>query len=385
VKGDYVNVRAGTALYANREPSAVLTTLRKGAKLTILGSTEKYYQIAPPENARVYVSPQFVQRAPAETTYKVPDLKLPAGMSGPSKNTVSAPTALPPTAVEAAPTGSTGGGAGGSTGGGAAAGGQTGGTAGTTTQPAGTGGTQTAAGGTGGPDDTLVIRPPAGGQGTTGTGTGASAGTQPAAQTSDTPAPAVTFSTEARTKYDELNKQYQAELQKPPMERNLDPLISGFRALLGEKDLAPSVKMGSESRVAALEKLAAIQRLAKENASSQDQLAQQRQALQQEYAAAAKAIEDYEKTGPYLAEGLLQTSAAVEGKYALVNPKTGRVVAYVDPAADVDIGSLMGKYIGVRGTTDLAPGTQVSVIHVRNATLLPAPEVPSSPPVPPGR
>ena len=92
VKADYVNVRAGTALNKNRDPSVVLTVVRKGAKLKILGATDKYYEIAPPEGARVYVSPQFVKQAAAGTEYKVPDLKLPTGMSGPSMATVEALT-----------------------------------------------------------------------------------------------------------------------------------------------------------------------------------------------------------------------------------------------------------------------------------------------------
>ncbi|HVS70212.1 MAG TPA: hypothetical protein VHQ47_03040 [Phycisphaerae bacterium] len=367
LKADYVNVRAGTALYPNRDPSAVLTTLRKGAKLTILGSTDKYYEIAPPEGARVYISPQFVQAAPAGTEYKVPELKLPGGVSGPAKNTVTAPENLPATAIEISP----------GTGAGTGNGGQVAGGGGAATEPAGGTG---ATGGTGGTAMT-------GGGGTAvggGTETGGGQARGPevgngvtAAATQPTnaapPPPAVTFNGDAAKKYDELNTQYQAELQKPPAQRDLDPLIKSYQDLLNEKDLAPSVKLGSESRLSALQKLAAIERLAKENTQSQDALNQQRAALQQEYATAEKAIEDYEKTGPYLAEGTLQTSTAVQGKYALVNPSTGRVVAYVDPAADVDIGSLVGKYIGVRGTTDIAPGTQVSVIHVRNATLLPAP------------
>jgi uncharacterized protein YgiM (DUF1202 family) len=346
LKGDFVNVRAGTALYPNREPSAVLATLRKGAKLTILGSTDKYYQIAPPDNARVYISPQFVAKASDDTAYKVPNLKLPAGATGPSRDTVTAPTTLPAaTVVDVAPAHPQQ----------------------DTAPPA----NNTDAG-------TVVINPatqPAGNTTVVNTGdnlTGNPPSTQPSVATVP-PQPATQFSATASAAFQELNTKYQAELRKPPLQRDLDPLLKSYRDLLNEKDLAPSVKIGSESRVAALEKLAAIQRLAKENQSSTDTLSQQRQALQQEYAAAAKAIEDYEKTGPYLAEGTLQASAAVQGKYALVNPATGRVVAYVDPAADVDIGSLVGKYIGVRGTTDTAPGTSVTVLHVRNATLLPPP------------
>ena len=162
---------------------------------------------------------------------------------------------------------------------------------------------------------------------------------------------------------------------QPVGQRDVDGLITDYKSLAGSTGLPPSVAQGSEARIAALEKLAAIQRLTKENAASSDALTERQKALQQQYADAQKAIEDYEQTGPYLAQGLLQTSAAVEGKYALVNPATGRVVAYVNPQADIDVGSLLGKYIGVRGSSSTADGTNMTVIQVKNATLLPTPAV----------
>jgi hypothetical protein len=187
------------------------------------------------------------------------------------------------------------------------------------------------------------------------------------------PQPAPTYSPDAYNKFTELNNRYQAELQKPVGTRQLDGLIADYKSLGAQKDLPASVKQGTEVRIAALEKLATIQRLQKENAVSVDALDAQRKALHEEYGAAEKAIEDYQNSGPYLAQGKLQTSTAVAGKYALVNPATGRTVAYVDPASPIDIGKLLGEYIGVRGTTATAPGTEVTVIKVSNATLLPAP------------
>ena len=102
-KADYVNVRAGTALYKTREPSAVLTVIRKGTKLTILGSTDKYYEIAPPEKAYVYISPQFVKNNGVVAEYKVPDLKLPPGAVGPREKYRLRPTTLPLPTVEISP------------------------------------------------------------------------------------------------------------------------------------------------------------------------------------------------------------------------------------------------------------------------------------------
>jgi hypothetical protein len=51
------------------------------------------------------------------------------------------------------------------------------------------------------------------------------------------------------------------------------------------------------------------------------------------------------------------------------------VIAYIDPAnAEVDIGSLVGKYIGVRGISKKMEGSDITVIQVSNATLMPQPK-----------
>jgi len=343
VKVDYVNLRAGTALNKARDPSAVLCVVRKGQKLTILGSTDKYYEVAPTERAYVYISPNFVSPAPAGTEYKIPTLRLPAGVTGPAKDTVTVVGAVP-TEAERSPAAAAGGGS-------------------TSVTPPGN---FPPAGG-----ESTMIRPPG--------GEGAAAQTQPAQSVQaplPAPQPTAAFSKDAYNKFNELNGRYQAELQKPVGTRDLAGMIAEYKALIAEKEgVPPSVRQGSESRIAALEKLQTIQRLQKESVASADALAAQRKALQEQYSAAEKAIEDYEKTGPYLAEGTLQTSTAVTGKYALVNPVTGRTVAYVDPASQIDIGSLLGKYIGVRGVTKKAEGTEVNMIEVKNATLLPAPVV----------
>jgi uncharacterized protein YgiM (DUF1202 family) len=327
VKGDYVNVRAGTAINKNRDPIAVLTVVRKGTKLKVLGSNDKYYEVAPPDRAYVYVSPQFIRQSSGE--YKVPELKLPAGVAGPSQATVSAPTTLPTATIEipAAPTTPT------------------------PTTPEATAANTT---------ETPSIP----------------ASTEPAAArtTVPVPAPAVTFSETATQKFNELNARYQEENSKPLAQRSVDGLIKDYKDLLTMPNLSPSVKLGTESRITALEKVAAIQRLSKENAAADESLTQQRQALQQQYAAAQAAIEAYQQSGPYIAEGVLKTSTIVKGRYALINPATDRVVAYVDPTSDIDIGSLVGKYIGVRGTSSTPSGSDITVIKVSNATLMPNPK-----------
>ena len=99
-------------------------------------------------------------------------------------------------------------------------------------------------------------------------------------------------------------------------------LVKEYRAVLAMENLSPSVKMGSESRIGELEKRLVMQRLIKSAATNDEALQKERAALQQQYAAAEKAIADYQANSPYAFQGVLQTSTIVQGKYALVNPAT---------------------------------------------------------------
>ncbi|HVT80201.1 MAG TPA: SH3 domain-containing protein, partial [Phycisphaerae bacterium] len=329
VKGDYINVRAGTAIYKTRD-SSVMTTLRKGTKLKVLGSTDTYYQIAPPEKVYFYITPQYVKAA-VDTAYKVPDLKLPQGVTGPSGVTVEAPTTLPTTMAtlilpETMP-------------GGAA------------TTPA------TAVAVATGPTIELP-------------------GTAPATQPQLPPlVPAVKFSETATARFNDVNARYQAEAKKAVADQNLNALLAEFKEILAMENVAPSVQAGAQADIAAIDRTMTVQRLMKEQQAAQESTRKQTDALQEQYEAAQRAIAAARTAGPYSAEGLLQTSTIVQGKYALVNPTTSRVVAYVDPGnSSIDLSIFIGKYIGVRGITKTMENSDVKVIQVSNATLMPTPE-----------
>ena len=310
LKGDYVNVHAGSANYPNADPYAVLPpSLRKGAKVKILGATDKYYQIAPPETAYFFVSAQYVKAAPG-TSYKVAQLKLSAGAIGPTGVTVEAPTSVPPLAVFVP-----------------------------------------------GPEAPL-----AGGAGAAG-------------QPLPVLVPKVTYSETATAKFNDANARYQDESRKPPAQQNVEGLLAEFKDIAAMENISPSVKAGAQADIAAIERTMTVQRLIIEQAVVTEATKKESEALRAQFDAAEKAIAAAREAGPYNAEGLLQTSTIVSGKYALVNPQTGRVVAYVDPAsAAVDIGALVGKYVGVRGISKKMEGSEITVIEVNNATLMPQPK-----------
>ena len=322
VKGDYVNVHAGSAIYKNADPYAVLPpSLRKGTKVKILGATDKYYEIAPPEKAYFFVSAQYVKAAPG-AEYKVAQLKLPAGVTGPAGITVEAPTTVPTVAAVV-------------------------------------------------PQTPGLETPAVQGTAAGNTATGGGAGTTPLPVL----VPKVTYSETATAKFSEANARYQDEARKPPAQQNVGGLLQEFKDILALENVSPSVKAGAQADIAAIERTMTVQRLIVEQAAANDATKKESDALRQQYEEAEKAIAAAREAGPYSAEGLLQTSTIVAGKYALVNPQTGRVVAYVDPAsASIDIGSLVGKYIGVRGVSKKMEGSDITVIQVNNATLMPQPK-----------
>lgn len=314
VKRDYIRVRAGSTINPNRS-DAVLTIVRSGTKVTILGSADvggtKFYKIAPPEKAYVYVSAQYVRKAPEGTVYTPP---VAAGRGGATSRPASTEVA-----VEVSP-------------------------------PPGT-----------------ETRPP-----TTATVVNVEPTTQ---RVVVAPQPAKEFPAGVFQKHSELAKKTSNELEKPLEQRNAAGLLDEWQALAKTADLPPSVKRSAQLHIEALERNVAMQKLAREVAAEDASATAARKARDEELAAAMKRLEDAARTGPYLAEGVLETSPTVKGKYALVDPITRRVKAYVDPAAEVDLSKLLGQYIGVRGTWISAKDAGIKVIRVNNATMMPAPKM----------
>jgi hypothetical protein len=185
----------------------------------------------------------------------------------------------------------------------------------------------------------------------------------------------VTYSATALARFNEANAKYQEEARKPTAQQNFTGLLEEFNAILAMDNLAPSVKAGAQADITAIERTLAVQRLINDQAAASEAAKAQTEALRQQYDAAEKALAAAREAGPYAAEGILQTSTVVTGKYALVNPKSGRVVAYIDPAnADIDIGVLVGKYVGVRGISKHMEGSDITLIQVNNASLIPQPQ-----------
>ena len=93
---------------------------------------------------------------------------------------------------------------------------------------------------------------------------------------------------------------------------------------------------------------------------------------QQKWKQSQQELAKAEAKAPYIAYGILKTSTVLKN-YALVDPTTGRVVAYLEPTSKIDISKLLGSYIGVKGEVVSSTGVVVRVIKVTAATMFSEP------------
>ncbi len=100
---------------------------------------------------------------------------------------------------------------------------------------------------------------------------------------------------------------------------------------------------------------------------------------QQKWKQSQQELARVQAKAPYIAYGILKTSTVLKD-YALMDPVTGRVVAYLKPEAQINIVKLLGSYIGVKGEVVSRTGVVVRVIKVTSATMFPEPSAASAGP-----
>ncbi len=333
VTGDYINVRAASVL-APHADFAIVNMLRSGAQVHIVGSTSSFYVIKAPPGTRVYVLSKFVTKAAADAQYARPTLVMPAGVSGGQ--------------FAAAQPGAAGGGV-------------------INLPSSGAVGTTTPVAGAAAPGAATATAP-ATQSAVSATGAGVAAGSL---------MPAVNPS--RFTQYDQLAQATQKEFDKKLGDENLAPLAVQAKALLAQPGLPASMKKDTTELLAAVNSRMAVQALYKAN-QTQPSIQQQVQPYQEKWSHSQQKINDIMAREPYVAMGVLRHSSALRSKYALVNPTTDRVTAYVDKTTQIDISKLLGEYIGVKGDFVGKTGTIVPLIKVTTATLMPSPDVQQGPP-----
>jgi uncharacterized protein YraI len=347
VTGSFVNVRAASAL-TPASNYAVVDVLNTGSSVSVTGQTPAYDIIRAPKGTGVYILARFVSPAPAGSTYVTPELKMPAGFKGTGLPTGSTPAATPATPAVAANTS------------GASATGLSAPVAPVTTGPA-----IDSAG-------SAVVPVPA-------PATAPAASSAPVAKTVNMPAapvPAANYNPSVFDTFTALNRQLQAQFNKPVMQRDLKPLLSGFEHLLQRPNLPHYISDGCAARIKLVKKQLAIQEIVAAS-HQQKPITAVLAPYQQKWKQAQKELEKVQAKAPYIAYGVLKTSTVLRN-YALMDPVTGRVVAYLQPESQINISKLLGSYIGVKGEVVSRTGVVVRVIKVTSATMFPEPSAQGS-------
>ena len=295
-----VNVRVGSNL--NAMSAAVVTQLKAGDEVKILGKQDEFYKIAPPATAFVYINKRFV-----DVVKQVAVVKKDAGIEVlPAPDPSNTPQADPGKTNDQPPT----------------------------PQPA----PQPT------PPDVQPVSP-----------------VQPAVVNNDQPGPTTgpaiaaaeptTMPTaEASAAFDALEQRFAEALNKTIDQQPIDELLAGYQLVAKDKQLPDSLLKVAQSRVKALETRRDLFAEYQKSRAAQQASA----AAQVPMAAEAKEIDQRIKDSAvkrFAAVGTLRTSALPyngQTMYRLTDPTSGRTVVYV-VTADPAVKAMEGQFVGVTG------------------------------------
>ncbi len=336
ITSHFVNLRAASALTPTSD-YAVVGMARRGQRVSVVGHSGMFDIIRAPMHTHFYLYASFVKPAPANSTYISPQLQMPSGFKG------VAIAGLAPSSVGAT--------------------------------PASAGGNSTAETGANAPPVAVPLRgagtqaaPSVGGSTTTPP---ASAATTPAPIGAMTLKPVPTYNPKVYKKFSNLDKALLAQFKKPLIQRKLGKLKGGFQDILKEKNVPASIRSATKLRIKEINRMMAIQALAAAPIAETPVTATIAP-YQQKWEQSKKILEKSIATAPFVAKGLLETSHTTH-QYALLNPRSGRVVAYIQPPKDMDLSKLIGSYVGIKGLVVSKTGAFIRVIKPNSATLLPNP------------
>jgi hypothetical protein len=311
------NVRAGSDL--NAVKTTVQTKLQPGQHVKIVGEQDEYFKIEPPAGAYLYVDQQFVNavaKIGGEVATNPPKPQPKAGDDG-------APPAIPQvdTGSEVA-----------------------------TNEPGGPESPATGPATRNGGDATLANGGPT---------------TKPSA--ADTTSPAA-----LTAKLEDLEVKFKEASGKPLVDQPLEELTSGYTSVSTQPAITKQMRRIVDARLAALR----VRTEARESylvlKKNQSDVETKRQALAAEREELQERIKQTD-VKVFTAVGTLRTSSLQLGGtgtlYRLTDPETGRTVVYLR-SADQSVGSMINRFIGVKGDLTNDPALNLKVINNPNGAEL---------------
>ena len=308
---DVAIVRAGSTL--TRVKLGAQLKLEPGTDVTILDEEDEYYKIEPPAGAYVYVNQKDV-RAIGPMDERGVLIQRPGGNNGGDGNNAARPQPAPGNEVAR----------------------------GNDPQPPA------------GNDAPLTTETPApGGAAERDTPPGRQILPEPTEGAQATAAPATQPSEPAGiARFQELEQQFQANLQKHITEQPLAELQRGYEELLAGqgKSLPTSTRRIAEARLAAIKTRVVARQQYEDFLKTREEARQRQQALAAEHEEIKERVEQT-RVEVYTAVGTLRVSSLQQGEgtlYRLTDPANGRTIAYVR-TNDPKYGRLLNQFVGVRG------------------------------------
>ncbi len=154
----------------------------------------------------------------------------------------------------------------------------------------------------------------------------------------------------ASTQFDQLEARYATASEKPITEQPLEPLLSGYEAVLKQETLPNSMRRVAEVRLATLKLRNEAKQEFLATKSSQDKLKERSKSLvaeQEEIQERIKSnnVELYTVVGTLRGSSLQHAGSTL---YRLTDPATGRTVAYLR-TPEPKYANLIGQFVGVKG------------------------------------
>jgi predicted pyridoxine 5'-phosphate oxidase superfamily flavin-nucleotide-binding protein len=197
--------------------------------------------------------------------------------------------------------------------------------------------------------------------------------TNEAEAVAETPAPATQPSdaaTVASNSFDQIEGDFKAANEKPINDQPLALLMSGYQDLMKQDALPASMRRISEIRIATIKLRDEARQEFIATRASQDKAAERRKALEAEREEIQDRIKQTEIV-VYAAVGTLRTSSIQRGTqtlYRLTDPSTGRTVAYLR-TSDSKYATLLGQFVGVKGSINVDPALNMKMIDQPTETV----------------
>ena len=166
-----------------------------------------------------------------------------------------------------------------------------------------------------------------------------------------------------------LDEQLRAAMKLPLDQQPLSELTKAYQGLLADPNLPAAQLPLVRQRLALLERSAQLQ------ATLAEVTAVERKMDAAATQPAPGTRGNVQAQPHYDAVGQLQASVVYDGVklprlYRLVDPASGRTVAYVQPGAAIEPGNCLGRMVGLVGQAQEDPGLKLPVLTVKKADVL---------------